>query len=309
MKLPISLAATLALVAVLVFGSTTSSSAINDENAVAYWSGIAQDRISGPPLPPPSTALRPPASSTVLAAMVHGAMYDAVAAFDGALSPFVADLTHAPDASVEAAVAKAARDVLMARLPNHQQALVVSAYTAYITYLTDELDIDPADITAGEVTGTAAAAAMLAFRDGDGFGASTSYTPLTAHIAGVFEPIAAGVVTPYASAPSATPTPIDQMLASVRPFTFDNPSDYRPSAPYAITSKRYTQDLAEVQAAGRSTNHTDLADPKTDTARFYSDPTYRQYSRAMIRLVNERGLDLRESARLLGYTWWLSPTR
>ena len=69
-KLRISLAAMLALVAVLALGPASVSSAPG-ENAVVHWSGVAETAIA---------AGRPPASSTVLAAMVHGAMYDAVAA-------------------------------------------------------------------------------------------------------------------------------------------------------------------------------------------------------------------------------------
>ena len=93
--------------------------------------------------------------------------------------------------------------------------------------------------------------------------------------AGVFEPIARGVVTPFAAAPSATPTPVDLKLAAVRPFTFDHIGLLSGHAsPYADTSKRYAQDLAEVQAVGESASAVDPADPKTDTVRFYTDPTF-----------------------------------
>ena len=37
--------------------------------------------------------------------------------------------------------------------------------------------------------------------------------------------------------------------------------------------------------------------------RFFTDPTYVQYSRGLRALANERGLDVARSARLLGYTW------
>ena len=41
--------------------------------------------------------------------------------------------------------------------------------------------------------------------------------------------------------------------------------------------------------------------PQTETVRFFTDQAFVQYSRALRGLVNARGLDLRESARLLGY--------
>ncbi len=114
MSIRVGLAMTLGLVAALTVGTATSSSAPGD-NAVVHWSEVAEAAISAPT--PPSTALRPPASSTVLAGMVHGAMYDAVAAIEGGMQPFATGVKAPPEASVDAAVAQAARDVLVARVP------------------------------------------------------------------------------------------------------------------------------------------------------------------------------------------------
>jgi hypothetical protein len=86
----------------------------------------------------------------------------------------------------------------------------------------------------------------------------------------------------------------------VRPFTYDSPA-YRPDAPYELTSKRYAEDLAELMELGGIDSARTAA--QTETARFHSAPTYVQFSRGLQRLARERGLDLRESARLLGYTW------
>ena len=89
MKVRIGIAATLAALAVLALGPTATSSDPG-ENAVVHWSGVAQGAIS---------AGRPPASSTVLAGMVHGAMYDAVSGVVGGLEPFVTDVSAAAGAS------------------------------------------------------------------------------------------------------------------------------------------------------------------------------------------------------------------
>ena len=86
----------------------------------------------------------------------------------------------------------------------------------------------------------------------------------------------------------------------MRPFTFDSPSDYRPRGPFELTSKRYARDVAELQAYGR-VDSTARTPAQTETARFFTDQTFVQYSRALRALANARGLDLRESARLLGY--------
>jgi hypothetical protein len=272
----IALAATLVLVAALALGSTRTSAAPNaapGENAVVHWSGVAEGAIS---------AGRPPASSTVLAAMVHGAMYDAVAAVEGGLKPFATGVTAPPDASADAAVAQAARDVLVTRVPGQATAVQL----AYDTYMASIPDGPAKD--GGKAVGTAAAAGMLALRTGDHFDDVVPYVQPTPG-PGVFEPIA--------------PTPVvDVKLGGVRPFTYGSPSDYRPGGPVSLTSKRYAKDVAELQEIGRVDSSV-RTPAQTAHSRFFTDHAYAQYSRAVRGVAVARGLDLRESARLLGYVW------
>ena len=112
----------------------------------------------------------------------------------------------------------------------------------------------------------------------------------------MFEPIAAGVINPV-----PPPTPVDVKLGKVRPFTYTTPA-YRPDRPYALTSKAYADDVAELQQLGGATSTSRTA-AQTETVRFFTDPTYVQYSRGLRALANDRGLDVARSARLLGYTW------
>ena len=277
MRLSMSLVATFALVAILAIGPAGTgavATAGTGENAVVYWSGIAETAIA---------AGRPPASSTVLAGMVHGAMYDAVAAVEGGLAPFATGVTAPAGASADAAVAQAARDVLVARVPG--QATVVQ--TMYATYM----DSIPAGAAkdAGKAVGAAAAAGMLAMRTGDRFDDVVPYVQKPPG-PGVFEPI-------------APTTPVDVKLGRVQPFTYGSPSENRPDPPYELTSKKYAQDVAEVQAYGRTGTSGPRSAEQTETVRFFTDQTYVQYSRALRALVQARDLDLRESARLLGYVW------
>ncbi len=274
MRISIGLAATLMVVAVLALGSTGTSAAPNvapGENAVVHWSGVAEVAIA---------AGRPPASSTVLAGMVHGAMYDAVAAVEGGLEPFATGVTAPPDASAEAAVAQAARDVLVARVPG-QAGTVQVAYDAYMA----SIPSGPAK-DGGKAVGAAAAAGMLATRTGDHFDDAVPYVQPTPG-AGVFEPI-------------APTTPVDVKLGGVRPVTYDSQAEYRPNGPLELTSRRYAQDVAEVQAYGRAVSPV-RTPAQTETVRFFTDQAFVQYSRALRGLVNARKLSLRESARLLGY--------
>jgi hypothetical protein len=158
---------------------------------------------------------------------------------------------------------------------------VEAAYAAFMT------GIPAGDARSGGVAvGAAAAAGMLAMRTGDHFDDVVPFAQAPVGV-GVFEPIA------------ATP-PIDPKLAFVRPFTYASPSDYRPSGPIDVTSKRYAQDLAEVQSIGRVDSAVRTA-AQTQTVKFHTEQTFFQFNRTMRELVIARGLDLRESARLLGY--------
>jgi hypothetical protein len=278
MRFRIGLVTALALLTALVAGASSSSSAPGD-NAVVHWSEVAEAAISAPT--PPSTALRPPASSTPLAAMVHGAIYDAVAAVDGGLEPFATRVSAPPGASADAAVAQAARDVLVARVPA-QAAFVQNAYDAFMA----GISAGPAK-DSGKAVGAAAAAGMLAWRMGDHFDDVVPYVQPTPG-PGVFEPI-------------APTTPVDTKLPYVTPFTYTGTA-YRPDPPYALTSKRHATDVAELQTLGRATGSS-RTDAQTQTVMFYSAPTFVQFSRGLRALVNARGLERRESARLLGYTW------
>ncbi len=264
--------AALAVMAVLVVGPAgTSAAPAATENAVLYWSGVAANAI---------VVGRAPASSAVLGGMVHGAMYDAVAAVEEGLKPFATGVTAPRGASADAAVAQAARDVLVARIPG-QAAAVQAAYDAYMASIPPGAARD-----GGKAVGAAAAAGMLAMRTGDHFDDVVPYVqPPTGP--GVFEPIA------------PTP-PVDPKLAFVRPFTYVSLSGYRPGVPIGLTSKRYAQDVAELQTYGR-VDSTVRSALQTETVRFHTEQTYLQFSRTLRELATARGLDLRESARLLGY--------
>ena len=285
-KLAVALGtAMLGLTTTLALGVTTSSSATGD-NAVVHWSGIAEAAISAGATP---TTLRPPATSSVLAGMVHGAMYDAVAAVEGGLEPFAIDVPAPPEASADAAVAQAARDVLVARVPG-QATTVQAAYDAYMAAIPAGAAKD-----GGKAVGAAAAAGMLALRSGDHLDDLVPYVQPTPG-AGVFEPIAAGSFNPI-----PPPKPVSVELPLVRPFTYETPA-YRPGPPYALTSKRYADDVAELQLLGGATS-TARTPEQTATVTFDAAPTYVQFSRGLRALTTSRALDLRQSARLLGYTW------
>ena len=74
-----------------------------------------------------------------------------------------------PGASADAAVAQAARDALVARVPA-QAANVQTAYDSYMALIPNGYEKD-----AGKAIGAAAAAGMLAMRSGDRYDAIVPY--------------------------------------------------------------------------------------------------------------------------------------
>src|SRR6185437_13443220 len=97
---------------------------------------------------------------------VQAAVYDAVTKISGRYEPYH-DFTVAvaPGASVQAAVAAAARTTLDYYLPD-QQAAVDAEYNAYLATLSG-------NVSGGVAVGEAAARDIIAFRTGDGLKAAT----------------------------------------------------------------------------------------------------------------------------------------
>ena len=244
-------------------------SAAGAATPVTHWSQVAEQTIS---------VGRPPASSQQISGVVHAAIYDAVAATEGGLVPFVSSPTVAAGASTDAAVATAARNVLLARVPL-QAANIQAAYDLFMATVPDG-DAK----TAGTAVGTEVAADQLAARAGDGFGVAVPF---------VQPPPGRGVFEPVLQTP-----PVDTSLSQMQPFTF-SPRDFRPNGPSRLDSDVYTRDFEEVKAYGRIDSSVPTA-AQTQTARFWTDNTYVQWSRTVRQLAEARLLNVRETARLLG---------
>jgi len=270
MRRPIRTVAAVVVLAVLGLG-TPAGTADPAENSVTHWTRIAEQFI---PIG------RPPASSEVIMGTVQAAIYDAVAATEGGMKPFMASVQAPPGASTDAAVATAAHDVLVARVPLQS----VPITTAYDTFMAS-IDDGQAK-TDGQQVGTDVADEILLLRADDGLGNVVPYVQPTPG-PGVFEPVA----------PS---TPVDVVLTQVQPFTFDSPSTFRPNGPTSLLSGEYAADFNEVKAYGRSDSAVRTPE-QTQTVLFWAENTFVQWSRTVRLLAEERELDVRESARLLGF--------
>ena len=149
-----------------VAGARPAAADRSDGNAVTHWNAVATDAFT------PSQGTNSTAQSRTLA-IVHAAIHDALNAIDRRFKTYTTGVDEAPGASVDAAVAAAARAVLVTLLPD-QAAVVEAAYGRALAAVPD----GPAK-TAGIATGQAAAAANMTRRHRDGFEEATqpAYVP------------------------------------------------------------------------------------------------------------------------------------
>jgi hypothetical protein len=213
-------------------------------------------------------------------AFVHVPMYDAVNAIDGRYSVFAVRPTSNPrGASKEAAAATAAYRVLLGAYPD-QAAVLDPAYAASLAAIPDT----PAKAK-GVAIGTEVAAAWLAQRAGDGREAAVPY---------VFEPAEPGV---YQRTPPAFPNALAPWMAKMRPYAMTSPSQFRAYGPPDLTSERYAQDVAMVQALG-SANSTERTAEETETAKFYTESPTTFFSHNLREFAATKNLGVAGNARL-----------
>jgi hypothetical protein len=227
---------------------------------------------------------RPGPSGVLDFAIVHIAVHDAVQAFERRFKPYHADIRDA-SGSPTAAVATAAHDVLLARFPAQGQ-FINDTYDEYLS--SRGLANDP-----GVLVGQAAAADILALREGDG-SFPVGAPPFTGGTApGEWRPTESFLPGPPPSfAPMAAP-----WLGAVAPFTKKFAEQFRPGPPPPLTSNRYARDYNEVKALGARFNSTRSAD-QTDLANFYNDNLVALWHRTLRGIALDRGLNLGDSARL-----------
>ena len=261
-------------------------------DAVTVWNANAGQAALDACLAPTNNPLH---ESRLYAAM-HLAIHDALNAIDRRSRPYVFKTGAKPGASPDAAVAAAARDVLvplLQQLPapfsDCASGAVAGVDAAYVAAL--GAIPDGRAKRQGVALGQAAAAAILALRAGDG-----SDTPLfdTAYPQGT-QP-GEYRFTPgfdFAFAPG---------WADVTPFVLRDSSQFRPGPPYAVTSRRYTADFNEVKRLGGDgiTTPSARTSEQTEVALFWVESSPLQWNRIARTVSAARGLDLWENARLFG---------
>jgi hypothetical protein len=273
------------LCGVLLVGRAQAS-ANTAPNAVTDWELIVEQAIHN------ASAPRPPASALVLHTMVVLAMYDAVMAIEGGYEPYASKIRAWHGSDVHAAVAAAAYVTARARVAPSQITYLDQQYGAYLAGISEG---HPK--TAGIAVGKKAAAAILGLRANDGFNNIVLYQCSAI-------PPPPGEFEPNAGCPSqpTDPQPVDVKVGRIAPFTFRDPSRFRPRGPDPLTSKRYTRDFIEVRDYGR-VDSVVRSFEQTDIAYFWSENAYVHWNRNLVSLAVSQGLNLRETARLFAMAY------
>ena len=222
------------------------------------------------------------AIGTVDMAYMHIAIYDAVNAIQPGYTVFAVTPSSVPaGASADAATVEAAYRVLIAIFP------------AQATYINEQYAISIASIPEsqskadGMAVGAEVAALFLASRVGDGRNANVTYTPGSG---------------PGAWVPTSPNPPAAPWLTVMRPFGIESPSQFLPEPPPALTSLEWVEDYNEVKRVG-SINSVHRTPEQTTLARIFLDPGVPQVGRTFRQLAMDKGLSLRDNARLFAYLY------
>ena len=225
-------------------------------------------------------------------AMMHAAIYDAVNSIVKTHQPYLISIPSVIGASIEAAVAQSAYQILSYIYPEQK--------ATFSSRLQESLDrILAADsaqnVENGRIIGTAAAYTMIAQRTNDGAENNDPYTSGTN----------AGDWRPTGSGDALSPN-----WNKVRPFAIRTSGQFRPSRPAGYASKRdllsspeYAAQFSEVKRLGSATSSSRTAE-ETEIAFFWANDlngTYKppgQLFRFTQIVAEQRNLSIVENARL-----------
>jgi len=254
-----------------------SKSTSSGEDVIFQWNRVLQETIRTPGQQP-STIF--PVRSF---AMMHAAMFDAVNSIDGSYTPYLTDVPGSKNASLEAAAAQAAHDVLIALYPTREGVFDVELANSLNGIAANRMR---QGIRVGEIV----AAQMLVARANDGW----NLTPPSYVLS----------LTPG----NWQPTPPAFALAgfthypAVVPFAITSNTQFAPNPPPSLTSAEYAAAFNEVKEIGSATSATRTVD-QTQVARLWANvntPTtvFFVWNNVARTVALQRGTTIVENARL-----------
>ena len=235
------------LTSAILVCTQTSAWALNttlpfaQEDVIFQWNRVLMETVRTPGQQP--ATIMPVRSYSIM----HAAMFDAVNSIDGSYTAYLTDVPGSQNASIEAAAAQAAHDVLVGLYPTR-----VAIFDAELA--TSLLGIDEYRAQQGIRVGQIVAERMLLARANDGW----SVTPPAYSL-----PATPGNWQPVPGAAAFTHYP------SVIPFGISSGTQFRPSPPPPLTSATYAADVNEVKELGSVTSATRTAE-QTHVAQLWA---------------------------------------
>ena len=228
-----------------------------------------------------------PLVMTRVAAIVQGAVFDAVNGIERRYTPLHVEPAAAPGASKRAAAVLAAYTTLINLYPA-QKPMLDRELDSSLTSISSSAAADNrVSISRGMAWGQTVANAILTWRSTDGFN-----PPPPPFVGG--NGVGEWRPTPPQFLPGAGP-----QFARMTPWVIQSPSQFRPAGPPPLTSARYAADFNEVKALGSIGSQFRTFD-QTLLAQFWQSttPSY-IFNHAALALAVERHETFSEQARLL----------
>jgi len=195
---------------------------VAQEDVILQWNRVLMETVRTPGQQP--ATIMPVRSYAIM----HAAMFDAVNSIDGSHTPYLIEVPGSQNASIEAAAAQAAHDVLVSLYPTR-----VAIFDAELASSLQGIDENRAQ--QGIRVGQIVAERVLSVRANDGW----NVTPPAYSL-----PATPGNWQPAPGAAAFTHYP------SVMPFGITSGTQFKPNAPPALTSAAYAADLNEVKEIG-----------------------------------------------------------
>jgi hypothetical protein len=224
--------------------SSATTPTLLPEDVVLQWNRVLLSTVTTPGQHP----------ATIMQvrsyAIMHAAMFDAVNSIDGTHTPYLIEVPGTLNASLEAAAAQAAHDVLVGLYPSRKAIFDAELASSL-------LGIEENRALQGIRVGQIVAERILAVRANDGWNVTPPAFSLPG-TAGNWQP-----TPPANSAATFTHYP------SVTPFGIKSPSQFMPGPPPSMTSAQYAADFEEVKLLGAANSVIRTAD-QTKVAQLWA---------------------------------------
>jgi hypothetical protein len=211
------------------------------EDVILQWNRVLMETVRTPGQQP--ATIMPVRSYAIM----HAAMFDAVNSIDGTHTPYLIEVPGSQNASIEAAAAQAAHDVLAGLYPTR-----IAIFDAELAMSLQGIEENRAQ--QGIRVGQIVAERLLTVRANDGWNVTPSAYSL---------PATPGNWQPAPGSATFTHYP------SVTPFGITSGLQFKPNPPPSMTSSEYAADLNEVKELGSVTSATRTAD-QTKVAQLWA---------------------------------------